>query len=145
MIETQTDLDMYWKLETKSTWANQSVIVLGGIIDKDYRGEISAYIHNLNPPIKYRANPDDPPVYNEPIVIKASKAVCQMIPSLICPPNYFRTGEVQRDTARGSAQCGQVTKEPLVMRPRGRYSFALRKTTPLLSSHPKCFFDEDSP
>ncbi len=38
----------YGKLETKSSFALQQLLVIGGIIDSDYRGEISVILHNLS-------------------------------------------------------------------------------------------------
>ena len=38
----------YGKLETKSSFALKQLIVIGGIIDSDYRGEIHVILHNLS-------------------------------------------------------------------------------------------------
>lgn len=38
----------FGKLETKSSFALKQLIVIGGIIDSDYRGEISVILHNLS-------------------------------------------------------------------------------------------------
>ncbi|PCH41966.1 dUTPase-like protein, partial [Wolfiporia cocos MD-104 SS10] len=37
----------YGQLATRSSMAKQSLLVMGGIIDWDYRGEIKVMIHNL--------------------------------------------------------------------------------------------------
>ncbi|PCH42633.1 dUTPase-like protein, partial [Wolfiporia cocos MD-104 SS10] len=48
----------YGQLTTRSGMAKQSLIVMGGIIDWDYRGEVKVMIHNLGSQV-YEVNQGD--------------------------------------------------------------------------------------
>lgn len=59
--------DIWVKLETRSSMASKGVVVLGGIIDTDYRGEIFVILENKS---------------KAPYVIKNGDRIAQLIPQI---------------------------------------------------------------
>jgi dUTP pyrophosphatase len=80
----------YGQLFTKSSSAMEGLVVLGGVIDPDYRGEVAAILHNMTDKV---------------ITLPKATAVCQLIFIQAATPEiraFHVTGDV---TDRGDRGC----------------------------------------
>jgi dUTP pyrophosphatase len=86
----------YGQLHTKSSKAMEGIIVVGGVIDRDYRGEVAAILYNMT---------------DEVITLPKTTAVCQLVFLRVATPS-FEEFNVQGDkTERGERGCLQKKKK----------------------------------
>ncbi len=86
--------DTYMKLETRSSMAAKGIIVVGGIIDKDYRGEIIVALNNTS---------------KVPYVVRNGDRIAQLIPTKIERVHVQVVDESVLDpTSRGSGGFGST-------------------------------------
>jgi dUTP pyrophosphatase len=87
----------YGQLVDKSSMALKGLIVVGGVIDPDYRGEVAAIIFNLT---------------SEPVTMAKGDAICQMVFLSVKTPSLRHLDVAMDKTERGERGCLGEKKNP---------------------------------
>jgi dUTP pyrophosphatase len=86
----------YGQILSKSTWALKNIIVVGGVIDPDFRGELCALMLNLN---------------DEPILWDEGVCCAQLVFLKCCTPAFRQFKMSDFETERGERGCLQLHKK----------------------------------